>query len=200
MSNLELVANIQDLVYALDSIIAVQIMVDIDIANIFQNQAEEIYSILTTGKLVKPKMSHRKTIAVSNNVATVSGWDSLNLKWKQAIKHENGISLKQDESKVKEYYDNLRAEFNRYDDQTKVWSLDPKDDLGKHYRSHAEKQISAIQPDNSIGVSRDMCEEDCCPYFYALAQVRQQNIIIADPNAIWLFYSYGEVKLVYRLL
>jgi len=137
MPNLEPVANIQDLVYGLDSIIAAQVMVDIDRANNFKKQAEEIYSILTTGRLVKPKMSNRKTIAVTNNVATVSGWDSLNMKWKQAIKQNKGISLEQNESKVKEYYDNLRTEFNRYDYQTKVWSLDPKDDLGKHYRSHA---------------------------------------------------------------
>ena len=144
-------------------------------------------------------MSNRKTIAVSDNIATVSGWNSLNTKWKQAIKQNNGIYLEQDESQVKEYYQNLRTEFNRYGYQTKVWDLDPIDDLGKHYRSHAEKQISVIQSDNSIGVSRGMCEEDCYPYFYALAQIRQQNIMIADPNGIWLFSSHGQVKFVYRL-
>ncbi|MEH1999597.1 MAG: hypothetical protein V7L00_12770 [Nostoc sp.] len=183
----------------LQSAIAAQIMANIDIANNFQKIAEEIYSILTSGRLVKPKMNNRKTIAVSDNVATISGWDSLNIKWKQAIKENYGISLEQDESKVKEYYQNFITEFNRYGYQTKVWELDPKNDLGKHYRSHAEKQISVIQPDNSIGVSRGMCEEDCYPYFYALAQIRQQDIVIADSNGIWLFYSHGQVKFVYRL-
>ena len=165
MPNVEVVANIQDLVSNLESVIAAQIMADIDRVNNYQKIAEEIYSILTSGRLVKLKMSNRKTIAVSDNVATVSGWDSLNPKWKQSLKQNNGIYLEQDESQVKEYYQNLRTEFNRYGYQTKVWDLDPKDDLGKHYRSHAEKQISVIQPDNSIGVSRRMCEEDCYPYF-----------------------------------
>jgi hypothetical protein len=197
--NVEVVANIQDLVSNLESVIAAQIMADIDRANNFQKNAEEIYSLLTSGRLVKPKMSNRKTIAVSDNVATVSGWDSLNPKWKQFIKQNKGIYLEQDESQVKEYYQNFRTEFNRYGYQTKVWQLDPTNDLGKHYRSHAEKQISVIQPDNSIGVSRGMCEEDCYPYFYALAQIRQQNIIIADPNGIWLFYAQSQVKFVYRL-
>jgi hypothetical protein len=174
-------------------------MADIDKANHFQKIAEEIYSILISGRLVKPKMNNRKTIAVSDNVATVSGWDSLHTKWKQFIKQNKGIYLEQDESQVKEYYHNFRTQFNRYGYQTKVWQLDPANDLGKHYRSHAEKQISVIQPDNSIGVSRGMCEEDCYPYFCALAQIRQQNIIIADPNGIWLFYAQSQVKFVYRL-
>ena len=199
MPNVEIVANIQDLVSNLESVIATKIMADIDRSNNFQKNAEEIYSILTSGSLVKPKMSNRKTIAVSDNVATVSGWNSLNTKWKQAIKQNNGIYLEQDESQIKEYYQNLRTEFNRYGYTTKVWELDPIDDLGKHYRSHAEKQISVIQSDNSIGVSRGMCEEDCYPYFYALAQIRQQNITISDPNGIWLFSSHGQVKFVYRL-
>jgi hypothetical protein len=199
MLNVEFVAKVQDLVYNLDSVIAAQIMADIDRANNFQKIASEIYSILISGKLIKPKMSNRKTIAVSNNVATVSGWDSLNIKWKQVIKQNNAISLEQDENKVKEYYDNFKIEFNRYGYQTKAWDLDPKNDLGKHYRSHAEKQISVIQPDNSIGVSRGMCKADCCPYFYAVAQLRQQNIIISDPDGIWLFYFDGQVKFVYRL-
>ncbi len=200
MPNVEVVANIQDLVSNLEPVIAAQIMANINRANNFQKIAVYIYSILTSGKLVKPKMSNRKTIAVSDNVATVSGWDSLNIKWKQAIKQNSGISLEQDESKVKEYYQNLIIEFNRYGYCTKVWELDPSYDPGKHYRSHAEKQISVIQPDNSIGVSRGMCEDDCYPYFYALAQIRQQNIMIADPNGIWLFYSHGQVKFVYNLL
>jgi hypothetical protein len=199
MMNVEVVANIQDFVSNLESLIAAQIMADIDRANNFQKTASEIYFILTSGRLIKPKMSNRKTIAVSDNVATVSGWDSLNIKWKQAIKQNNAMSLQQDESKVKEYYENFKTEFNRYGYQTKAWELDPSYDLGKHYRSHAEKQISVIQPDNSIGVSRGMCESDCYPYFYALAQLRQQNIMIADPNGIWLFYSHGQVKFVYRL-
>ena len=80
-----------------------------------------------------------------------------------------------------------------------MWELDPIEDLGKHYRSHAEKQISVIQSDNSIGVSRGMCEEDCYSYFYALAQIRQQSITISDPNGIWLFSSHGQVKFFYRL-
>ncbi|MEC4886084.1 MAG: hypothetical protein SAL70_32925 [Scytonema sp. PMC 1070.18] len=200
MFHVEVVANIQDFVSNLDSVVATQIIIDIDRANNFQKNAEEIYFILTSGRLVKPKMSHRKTVAVSNNVATISGWDSLNIKWKRTIKQNNGISLEQDESKVKEYYQNFQTEFNRYGYQIKVWNLDPKDDLGKHYRSHAEKQISVIQSDNSIGVSRGMCEEDCYPYFCALAQIRQQNIIIADPNGIWLFYSHGQVKFLYHIL
>ncbi len=199
MPNIEVVANIQDLVSNLEPVIAAQIMADINKANNYQKTAEEIYSILASGRLVKPKMSNRKTIAVSDNVATVSGWDSLNIKWREAIKQNKHISLEQDESKVKEYYQNLIIEFNRYGYYTKVWELDPSYDPGKHYRSHAEKQISVIQPNNSIGVSRGMCEEDCYPYFYALAQIRHKNIIIADPNSIWLFYTYGQVKLVYRL-
>jgi hypothetical protein len=199
MPDVEVVVNIQDLVFNLEPVFAIQIMTDIERANYFQKNAEELYSILTSGGLVKPKMSNRKTIAVSDNIATVSGWDSLNSKWKQAIKNNKGISLEQDESKVKEYYQNFITEFHRYGYHVKVWELDPKDDTGKHYRSHAEKQISVIQPNSSIGVSRGMCEEDCYPYFYALAQIRKQNMIIADPNGIWVFYSHGQVKFVYRL-
>ncbi|MBW4667994.1 MAG: hypothetical protein KME60_11335 [Cyanomargarita calcarea GSE-NOS-MK-12-04C] len=104
MPNIEVVANIQDLVFNLESVIAAQIMADINRANNFQKTAEEIYSILRSGRLVKPKMSNRKSIAVSDNVATVTGWDLLNIKWTQAIKQNKHISLEQDESKVKEYY------------------------------------------------------------------------------------------------
>lgn len=200
MPSIEVVANIQDLVFNLDVVVAAQIVTEINKAVLFQKKAQQIYSILTSGELVKPKMSKRKTIAVSDNIATISGWDSLNIKWKQAIIQNNGITLEQDTSKVKTYYLSLKTEFNQYGYQTKVWNLDPKDDLGKHYRSHAEKQISVINPDKPIGVSRGMCEEDCYPYFYAAAQIRQQNIIIADPNGIWVFYSNGQVKFVYRLL
>ena len=200
MSNIEIVANIQDLVSNLESAIAAQIVLDIERAKNFQKIAEEIYSILSRGKFVKPKMSNRKTIAVSENVATISGWDSLNIKWKQAIQQSYSMSLEQDESKVKEYYQNLITEFNRYGYETKVWELDPSSEPGKHYRSHAEKQVSVIQPDRSIGVSRGICEDDCYPYFYATAQIRQQNIMIADPNGIWVFYSNGQVKFVYNLL
>ncbi|BAZ15340.1 hypothetical protein NIES4071_72120 [Calothrix sp. NIES-4071] len=199
MSNVEVVANIQDLVSNLEPVIATQIMANIDRANYLKKNAEEIYSLLTSGRLVKPKMNNRKTIAVSGNIATISGWDSLNLKWKQAIKQNKGISLEQDESKVKEYYKKFITVFNQYGYYVKVWELDPKQDPGKHYRSHAEKQISVIQPDSSIGVSRGVCEEDCYPYFYALAQIRQQDIVIADPNGIWLFYSHGQVKFVYHV-
>lgn len=200
MPSIEVVANIQDLVFNLDIVVAAQIVTDIYKAVLFQKKAQKIYSILTSGELVKPKMSKRKTIAVSDDIATISGWDSLNRKWKLAIKQNNGISLEQDESEVKKYYLNFQTEFNQYGYKTRVWDLDPKDDLGKHYRSHAEKQISVINPDKPIGVSRGMCEEDCYPYFYAAAQIRRQNIIIADPNGIWVFYPHGQVKFVYRLL
>jgi len=99
--------------------------------------------------------------------------------------------------KVKEYYQAHQTEFAQYGYQTRAWELDPEDEPGKHYRSHAEKQISVIKPSPSIGVSRAMCEEDCYPYFHALAQVRKQNLVVADPEGVWVFYKNGQVKFAY---
>jgi hypothetical protein len=42
-----------------------------------------------------------------------------------------------------------------------------------------------------------MCEEDCYPYFHALAQVRKQNLVVADPEGVWVFYKNGQVKFAY---
>ncbi|WP_207714371.1 hypothetical protein [Scytonema sp. UIC 10036] len=53
MPNVEIVANIQDFVSNFDSVIAAQIMADIDRANNFQKTASEIYFILTSGRLVR---------------------------------------------------------------------------------------------------------------------------------------------------
>jgi hypothetical protein len=58
MPNVEVVANIQDLVSNIESVFAAQIMADINRANNFQKTAEEIYSILTSGRFSKPKREH----------------------------------------------------------------------------------------------------------------------------------------------
>lgn len=197
MDELEVVAKIDDLVNNTEPTIAAQIMASIKVAQDYQKKAKKIYEILTSGKLVKPKMSTRKTIDVSENTATVSGWESLNLKWKKAIAEQLNLSLEQDEGKVKEYYQAQETEFAQYGYQTRVWELDPEDEPGKHYRSHAEKQVSAIKPSSAIGISRAMCEEDCYPYFHALAQIRKQNLVVVDSEGVWVFYKNGQVKIAY---
>jgi len=198
MPELEVVANIEDFVKCAEPAIAKELMDSVKTAKSSQKKAQEVYEILKSGKLVKPKMNAQKTIAVSEDTAALSGWGSLNLKWKKAISEKIGLSLEQDESKVREYYENHKQEFAQYGYQTKDWALDPEDDLGKHYRSHAEKQISVIKPSFSIGVSRSVCKEDCYPYLHALAQVRKQNLVVADPDGVWVFYTNGEVKFAYH--
>lgn len=110
----------------------------------------------------------------------------------------NGILLLQNETLITEFYQNHIEEFKRYGYETKKWDLDSELNPGRHYRSHAEKQISVIKPCNSIGVSKGICEEDCYPYLCALAQIRKQHIVVADPNGVYLFYSNGQVKFVYH--
>jgi hypothetical protein len=95
MPDLEVVAKIEDLVNNTEPTIAPEIMAYVKVAQDYHKKAEKVYEILTSGKLVKPKMSSRKTIAVSENTATVSGWDSLNLKWKKAIAEQLNLSLEQ---------------------------------------------------------------------------------------------------------
>ncbi|BAZ16817.1 hypothetical protein NIES4071_86950 [Calothrix sp. NIES-4071] len=169
MPDLEVVANIEELVSNLELEIAALIMAHIENALDYQLKASSIYTILISGQLVKPKMAKTKTIAVSEKVGVVSGWNSLNPKWTEFIAKNNGISLSQNETLVAEFYQNHIEEFNRYNYETKKWDLDSESEPGRHYRSHAEKQISVIKPCNSIGVSRGICEEDCYPYFCALA-------------------------------
>ncbi|NJK69603.1 MAG: hypothetical protein HC941_26535 [Microcoleus sp. SU_5_3] len=199
MPDLEVVAKIEDLVKNTEPTIATEIMAYVKVAQDYQKKAEKVYEILTSGKLVKPKMSSRKTIAVSENTAIVSGWDSLNLKWQKTIAEQLHLSLKQDESQVKEFYQAHQTEFAQYGYQTRTWELDPEEEPGKHYRSHAEKQISVIKPSPAIGISRAMCEEDCYPYFHALAQMRKQNLVVADPEGVWVFYNNDRVKLFRRI-
>lgn len=198
MPDLRVVANIEELISNEEPMVAALIMADIENAKLYQQKASQIYSILQGGDLVKPKMLKRKTIAVSENIGAISGWNSLNPKWKEFIAENNNVSLSQDEVLVKEFYQNYIDEFRKYGYETKKWDLDPQEEPGCHYRSHAEKQISVIKPCNSIGVSRAICEEDCYPYLCALAQIRQQHIVVADPNGIYLFYSNGQVKFVYH--
>lgn len=198
MPDLEVVANIEELVSNLELEIAALIMAHIENALDYQLKASSIYTILISGQLVKPKMAKTKTIAVSEKVGVVSGWNSLNPKWTEFIAKNNGISLSQNETLVAEFYQNHIEEFKKYGYETKKWDLDSELYPGRHYRSHAEKQISVIKPCNSIGVSKGICEEDCYPYLCALAQIRKQHIVVADPNGVYLFYSNGQVKFVYH--
>jgi hypothetical protein len=197
MTDLQVVANFEELISNLDTEVAALIMGCIENAIDYRQKALSIYFILIEGKLVKPKMDKKKTIAVSENVGVVSGWNSLNPKWTVFIAENNGILLLQNETLIKEFYQNHIEEFKRYGYETKKWDLDSELEPGRHYRSHAEKQISVIKPCNSIGVSKGICEEDCYPYLCALAQVRQQYIAVADPIGVYLFYSNGQVKFVY---
>lgn len=194
MPEMEVVAKIEDLVQNTEPALATQIMAYVKAAQNYRVKAQKVYEILISGLLVKPKMSSRKTIAVSEDTATVSGWDSLNPKWKPVIAEQESLLLEQNQTKVKQYYEIYKKEFEKYGYKTRVWELDPHDDLGKHYRSHAEKQISVIKPSYSIGVSRPMCIEDCYPYLRALVQIRKQNIVIADSDGIWVFYGNSQVK------
>jgi hypothetical protein len=65
---------------------------------------------------------------------------------------------------------------------------------GRYNASHAEKQLS-IFTDEPIRVSQKMCS-DCQPYFLALAKAENKIRIVADPDAIRVFYPNGEVKLL----
>ncbi|MBW4507122.1 MAG: hypothetical protein KME64_11495 [Scytonematopsis contorta HA4267-MV1] len=198
MQNIEVVSNVESFALKEEPADAALIMVYLKNAISYQEKALEIYNVLNEGKSVKPKMVKRKTIAVSDNTGVISGWNSLNPKWNKFIAENYNVSLEQNETKVREFYQNHIEKFNQYGYKTKKWDLDPQEDLGKHYRSHAEKQISVIKPCNSIGVSRGICEEDCYPYLRALAQIRQQHIVVADPNGVYLFHYNGQVKFVYH--
>jgi hypothetical protein len=63
---------------------------------------------------------------------------------------------------------------------------------GKHFSSHAEKQMAALKPGEPIAVSRPMCD-DCVPWFQKLAQYRQQSQVVADPKVVRVFRADGAV-------
>ena len=78
---------------------------------------------------------------------------------------------------------------------------------GAYNKSHAEKQafLGALdrlqkQCDTAkkkavaaVGVTRPVCPEDCYPFFRAVAQLQGRNIVVADPDAIWVFTARGLV-------
>jgi hypothetical protein len=63
---------------------------------------------------------------------------------------------------------------------------------GRHFSSHAEKQLAAMKPGEPIAVSRAMCD-DCIPWFQKLAQYRKQTEVVADPKWVGVFRPDGTI-------
>ncbi len=105
-----------------------------------------------------------------------------------------GLSLQQDAYKVREYVESNQEKFKEVGYETKRHWTDPDDKSGFHYQSHAEKQLSVLTSSPFMGISKSVCADDCYPYLIAIAQIREQDIVVADPDGIWLFYSNGQVK------
>jgi Family of unknown function (DUF6861) len=64
---------------------------------------------------------------------------------------------------------------------------------GQYNASHAEKQLSIVSPNEPIGVSKPMCT-DCQNYFSKLAQARNADQVVTDPNGTWVFFGDGIVS------
>jgi hypothetical protein len=202
--DLAAVERIEELVKGAEPAVAAQIIASVKAAQESQQKAKEVHKILTNRNFVRPTLKLQKTVAVSGNTVTVSGWNSLTPRMKEAVAQRLGMSLDQDTQKVREYYEQHKDEFKQFGYEPEEHPFDPKakpdqdKESGKYYTSHAEKQASVIAPSTSIGVSKSVCEEDCYPYLHALAQVRKQNIAVADPDGVWVFYSNGSVKFLYN--
>lgn len=191
--------HIDELVKYADPEVASKLKKAIDLSQEKQRKAAEIYKLLRS-RLVKRKLPRTKTIAVGENVATISGWNSLKPQWKALIAQQLGLFLKQDALKVRIFVEKHQEEFKQVGYETQNHNFDPKDKPGFHYQSHAEKQALALSSDSvvpSVGVSRNICAEDCYPYLSAFAQIKKQNLVVADPIGVWLFYSNGTVKFAF---
>lgn len=118
----------------------------------------------------------------------------------EASKYLIRLSLQQDAYKVREYVESNQEKFKEVGYETKRHWTDPEDKSGFHYQSHAEKQLSVLTSSPFMGISKsapkghDICADDCYPYLIAIAQIREQDIVVADPDGIWLFYSNGQAK------
>jgi Domain of unknown function (DUF4157) len=151
----------------------------------------------------------RKTLALSD-VLTMSGWGQSKqilgvlTSAKRLTIAENSVEVYNFVVKNKANADALaKANYT-----PKEFIFDYSGTPGTYYLSHAEKQafISTLSSLDkqviaarekglvSLGVSRPMCPQDCFPFFKVIAPFTGKNIVLADPNAVWVFSASGEVS------
>lgn len=66
---------------------------------------------------------------------------------------------------------------------------------GRYNASHAEKQMSIAEPNQPIGLSKEMCL-DCQEYFRALARYRGKLQVVAEPKVTRIFRPEGNVDVL----
>lgn len=197
----QMVESIEELVADAPKEIKAQLIEKIKSAQSSQQLAMQVQQIVRKGGGEKPVKRHRrKVVAVTelesgDFASTISGFNSLTKRQKEGVAAKMGISLSQNIDRVKEFYEANRETFRElgYTEPLKRPG-DPKSIPGAGSMSHAEKQAEALES-TAIGVSQDVCKEDCYPYFYALAVIKKTHIVIADPSGVYVFYPNGTVKL-----
>lgn len=191
------VESIEELVKETDPVVASQIVASVTAARESQNKAQQVYELLTSGSPgQKPKLPATKTVAVSGTTATVSGWNTLTDEMKTMIAEKAGLSLEQNVTAVQAFYESNK---DKLMEELKFFQKHPFEkkhqvSTGTYYMSHAEPQLSVIAPSTAIGVSRSVCADSCYPYLHALAKLRQENIVVSDPDGVWVFFKNGVVK------
>jgi hypothetical protein len=142
-----------------------------------------------------------KTLALAD-VTTMSGWGTT----REAIEALVEGRLVQQTSAVAEFVAKHKARLLKYGYSPESFIFDPKFEQGKYFKSHAEKQafvnaLNALDKDIdkalkhailAVGVSREMCPEDCFPFFRAVSDMTASTIVLADPSFVWTFRS-GQV-------
>ena len=146
----------------------------------------------------------RKTLALSD-VLTMSGWGQSKAIL-SVLQTAKGITIEEQSVETYNFAKNNAGALGSY--SPRPFIFDYRGTPGTYYLSHAEKQalmstISSMQKtvDDaakkaiiSLGVSRAMCPEDCFPFFKAVAPHLGRNIVLADPNYVWVFASSGDVS------
>lgn len=168
-----------------------------------QALAMKVQEVVRNGGGQAPVLTHREKVTAvgvlpSNEpVSTVSGFASLTRKQQLSVAQRLGLSLFQDADKVREAYERNRAAFAELGYAPLRNPGDPLGKPGTASLSHAEKQAHALGA-KAIGVSKDVCRIDCYPYFYALAVISKEYIVVADPSAVYVFRPEGTVSSVPR--
>jgi hypothetical protein len=148
----------------------------------------------------------RKTLALGDQV-TISGWGTLDAAFVKLVRGKQ-LSVVQQTPEVFAFANQHAAGLKKYDYETKSFLFDPSYAPGAYYRSHAEKQafvaaLGRLEKDldtedrkavAALGVTRPVCPADCYPFFIALSKMQGRNIVLADPDFVWVFSPQGVMR------